>query len=316
MPNTTSAPPRSSAYTSACAPVARTRLGPVTGTRGVSADPCWAGPGSAGAGGSGRGCSAAWEGSAARVASRCGERAARSRGLGTAEAGGAGLPAGLSGPAEPLRPVICSVIGWSPWLALSTGGRRHKKSPRAGRQSRGARSYWLGQLAARRPSTRICEDFTGNTLLRPVIGTSTDGGTVSHPETRRLIRFVVGWPAGRLPRGPDPFRPHEGFDAGGGHRPGDQEALPVVAGPLAQRAELAGLLDALGDDPQAELAADLHHGLGQQGQGVVVAEARHERRVDLDDVQWHLAQVGQRRVPDAEVVDGQPHSQLEQLRET
>src|SRR2546427_10558337 len=30
------------------------------------------------------------------------------------------------------------------------------RSPRAGRQSRGARSELLGQLPARRPSTRIC----------------------------------------------------------------------------------------------------------------------------------------------------------------
>src|SRR5580692_5294768 len=150
-------------------------------------------------------------------------------------------------------------LAWLCWLV----GERHKKSPRAGRQSRGARRNWLGQLAARRPSTRICESFTGNTLLRSVTGTLTDGVTVSHSETGRLIRFVLGWLIGRLPGGPD-----QRLDTGGGHRPGDQEALAVVAAHLAQRTELAGLLDALGDDPQPELAADLHHGPGQQGQGV------------------------------------------------
>src|SRR5580704_667287 len=136
--------------------------------------------------------------------------------------------------------LACAVC-WSGLLVGLAGGacwwgERHKKSPRAGRQSRGARSNWLGQLAARRPSTRICESFTDNTILRSVIGTLTDGESVSHSETGRLIRFV-----GRLPRGPD-----QRLDTRGGHRPGNQEALAVVAAHLAQRAELAGLLDALG----------------------------------------------------------------------
>src|ERR1700726_3545015 len=78
----------------------------------------------------------------------------------------------------------------SPACTIGLGGGGGKKSPRAGRQSRGARRNWLGQLAARRPSTRICESFTDNTLLRSVIGTSTDGETVSHSETGRLIGFT------------------------------------------------------------------------------------------------------------------------------
>ena len=68
-----------------------------------------------------------------------------------------------SGPAGPLRPVICSVIGWSPWLGKCGG----IKNPLVPVGSRGERAVnWLGQLAARRPSTRICESFTDITLLR------------------------------------------------------------------------------------------------------------------------------------------------------
>src|SRR5260370_24562007 len=156
---------------------------------------------------------------------RAGQGGGRGRGAArwALRAGGSLAPRHLLG--HRLVSLACS-IGW--W------GERHKKSPRAGRQSRGARRNWLGQLAARRPSTRICESFTSNTLLRSVIGTSTDGETVSHSETGRLIGFT-----GRLPGGPD-----QRLDTGGGHRPGDQEALALAAAHLAQRAELARLLDA------------------------------------------------------------------------
>ena len=48
----------------------------------------------------------------------------------------------------------------------------------------------------------------------------------------------------------------------------------------------------LGYVPQ-KVAADLHHGPGQQAERVVLAEAGHERGIDLDDVQREPAQVGQ-----------------------
>ena len=53
MPNTTSAPTRSSAYTSACAPVARTLPGLVTCARGGSDPTPWAGTSCAGLAGTG-----------------------------------------------------------------------------------------------------------------------------------------------------------------------------------------------------------------------------------------------------------------------
>src|SRR5208283_3238061 len=314
MPNTTSAPTRSSAYTSACAPVARTLPGLVTCARGGSdptpgagtADPGAPGTGLAGTGlagtGAASGASAGRGWSAARADGWCGERAARSRGLGPEGPAALGsAPAGRSVPAGPLRPVICSVIGKSPLARI----RRHKKSPRAGRQSRGARSELLGQLPARRPSTRICGYFTSNTLLPFGIGTSTADARCLTFRDGPLMRPV--WSVVR--------RPDQGLHSGGAHRPGHQEPLAVAAAHLAQGGELARLLDALGDDLQAEVAADLHHGPGQQGERVVVAEAGHERGIDLDDVQRQLAQVRQRGVPSAKVIDGHLDTQPVQLRE-
>src|SRR4029077_7980988 len=145
--------------------------------------------------------------------------------------------AGRSVPAGPWRPVICSVIGRSPLAGYIGLIRRHKKSPRAGRQSRGARSELLGQLPARRPSTRICGYFTGNTLLPFGIETSTADASCLTFRDGRLI-------------GVSPRRPDQGLHAGGAHRPAHQESLAVAAAHLAQRDELARLPDALGDDPQ------------------------------------------------------------------
>src|SRR5437868_489657 len=188
MPNTTSAPTRSSACTSACAPVTRTLPGLVTCARGASAAgaPLWAGTGAAAAPGAAGSAACAWSG---RTGGWCAERAARSRGLGPGE---------------------------------------------------------------------------------------------------------------------------QGLHARSGHRPGDQESLAELAAHLAQRDELPWLLDALGDDLEPEVPADLDHGPGQQRERGVVTEPGDERGIDLDDVQRELAQVGERGVAGPEVVDGQLHAQLVQ----
>src|SRR5205807_7284096 len=96
------------------------------------------------------------------------------------------------------------------------GVRWRKKSPRAGRRSRGARSELLGQLPARRPSTRICGYFTDNTLLPSGIAASTTDATcltfrdgrapflVISDITRRLQhgrRELVGRKPGRVDQG-------------------------------------------------------------------------------------------------------------------
>src|SRR5690348_5673338 len=296
MPNTTSAPTRSSACTRACAPVTRTLPGPglATCARGASAAgaPLGAGTGAVADPGAGGSAACAWSG---RTGGWCAERAARSRGLGP------GVPAG------PERPVVCSVIGKSPLavvtrLAVSMNWRWHKKSPRARWQSRGARSELLGQLPARRPSTRICGYFTGNTLQPSRVASTTDATCLTFRDgwLPSLVIAVV-------------VRPGEhGLYARSGHRPGDQESLAELAAHFAQRDQLPWLLDALGDDLEPQVPAELDHGPGQQRERGVVTEPGDERGIDLDDVQRELAQVGQRGVAGAEVVDGQLHAHLVQ----
>src|SRR5580693_7328006 len=178
MPNTTSAPTRSSAYTSACAPVARTLPGLVTCARdgsdptpgagtaptpGVGLDPtpdsALAGAALAGAGAVG-GASAGRGWSAARADGWCGERAARSRGLGPEGPAVLGsAPAGRSVPAGPLRPVICSVIGKSPLAWLGSGGIKNPLVPDG---SRGERA--VSCLVSRLRAGQVRESADGSRL--------------------------------------------------------------------------------------------------------------------------------------------------------
>src|ERR1700685_2671046 len=73
--------------------------------------------------------------------------------------------------------------------------------------------------------------------------------------------------------------PEERFHARCGHRPGHEVALTVTAAHLTQLGELTRLLDALGHDLHAEVAAHLHDGLGEHRQHGVLAEAGDEGRV-------------------------------------
>src|SRR6266849_1846249 len=243
MPNTTSAPTRSSAYTSAWAPVALILPGLVTCACGSDGAVPASGAGTAGAAGTGavlagEGAGCGW--SAGRAAGWCGERAARSRGLGPG--GRAAAAAGRSVPAGPVRPVICSVIGKSP--SLGFGGISGIKNPPVPDGSRGERAasclvscLRAGQVREAAGVSRVPPYCCSESRRQPV------REVVSHAETGRLTR-----PVGRIVGGP-----HQGLHSGGAHRPGHQESLAVAAAHLAQRDELAGLLDALGDDPQAEV---------------------------------------------------------------
>src|SRR6266849_2598472 len=114
MPNTTSAPTRSSAYTSAWAPVALILPGLVTCACGSDGAVPASGAGTAGAAGTGAvlaGEAAGCGWSAGRAAGWCGERAARSRGLGPGgPAAAAGGPGGYGGVDPPVRGRFCGVV--------------------------------------------------------------------------------------------------------------------------------------------------------------------------------------------------------------
>ena len=91
--------------------------------------------------------------------------------------------------------------------------------------------------------------------------------------------------------------------------PAHQVALGPVAAHRAQRRELLGRLDSLGDDEQLERVREVDHG---RDHGVVaaVAEPAHERPVDLEERQVEALQVGQRRVAGAEVVEADLDAEL------
>ena len=92
--------------------------------------------------------------------------------------------------------------------------------------------------------------------------------------------------------------------------PENREALAQVALLGPQPFELLVRLDPLGQGHQPERASELDQRV-DQGRGIGrPAHVRHERPVDLQDVHRELAQVGERRVPGAEVVDGDLDAQL------
>ena len=99
---------------------------------------------------------------------------------------------------------------------------------------------------------------------------------------------------------------------------GVQGHAEVVAlgGAAAQGAQALGLflaLDPFGDGHQTQGLGDLDDGLGQAGR-VVIGQRGDERAVDLEDVDRELLEVGQRRIPGAEVVDGDAEPECAQAR--
>src|SRR4051812_24387491 len=102
---------------------------------------------------------------------------------------------------------------------------------------------------------------------------------------------------------------------GGVERGREEVALADVAAQAGHGIELALELDALGDDLHVERAAQLDHRADQSRVGRVLAEVLHERAVHLHGVDRELAQVGERRVAGAEVVDRDPHAELPQCLE-
>jgi hypothetical protein len=101
----------------------------------------------------------------------------------------------------------------------------------------------------------------------------------------------------------------------GGTWLGEQVALRVAAAGAAQLGELLGVLDALGDDADAELPRRRRDGdqdsRGRGGRRAV--ERADERAVELDHVDRQLAEMAQRGVAGAEVVEGDAHAERAQV---
>src|SRR3954451_4920861 len=104
--------------------------------------------------------------------------------------------------------------------------------------------------------------------------------------------------AGREPRGELVAR----------HRSGEQVALGDPDARGLERVDLLGELDALGDGLEAERLADEQHGARDVvGAGRRVLGRRDEAAVDLHLVHRQRAQVGERGVAGAEVVERDLH---------
>jgi hypothetical protein len=99
-----------------------------------------------------------------------------------------------------------------------------------------------------------------------------------------------------------------GFEGVGLEGAGHEEALGLVDVGFSEEVHLIGGFHAFGKSGQAEVLAELYEGadegfgLGRRGDGV------SEGAVDLEAVNGELAQVGQRRVGGAEVIDSDPDS--------
>ena len=95
----------------------------------------------------------------------------------------------------------------------------------------------------------------------------------------------------------------------------EQEALGGVAAGRLEVAELLSGLDALGGDRQLQRVPELDHRVDDRDVLLVVGKPAHERPVDLDAVDGQAAQVLERRVAGAEVVDRDPDTELLELAE-
>src|SRR5690606_38477442 len=136
-----------------------------------------------------------------------------------------------------------------------------------------------------------------------------------------LVRFTMVRPprpratAGR--RGPSADRRAVAQDVGhallerrddveetlGRDRSGEAEALRHLAPHAVQREQRLVVLDALGDARQAEARAELDDGAHDRRARRVVADAPHERPVDLEPADRQVLQVRERAVARAVVVD-------------
>src|SRR5450756_1444449 len=111
-----------------------------------------------------------------------------------------------------------------------------------------------------------------------------------------------------LRRGGRRFQP--GADGTPGHRPAEQITLAFVATLRRHQLHLLFRFDAFGDHDFVEASAEAGDG-ADDGAGIaLVAEIADERLVDLDLIERELAQVVERGVAGAEVVERQADAEI------
>lgn len=104
-------------------------------------------------------------------------------------------------------------------------------------------------------------------------------------------------------------------ELGSGDGPGHEVPLGLVAAHPGQLGVGASGLNALGDDTEAKTVRQLDGGGNQGGGAGVMGHGDHEGVVELDLVDGQVAQIRQRAVTGAEVVDGDPDTDVAQTGE-
>src|SRR4051794_18559175 len=110
-------------------------------------------------------------------------------------------------------------------------------------------------------------------------------------------------------------RAHEPRQLLGGNRRRVVEALREVAADRGQDRARGGRLDALGDDPQAERAAERRRRGDDRAVGGIAVHRHHERLVDLELVDGQPLEMLERGVARAEVVEREAAAELLEIRQ-
>ena len=98
-------------------------------------------------------------------------------------------------------------------------------------------------------------------------------------------------------------------------RSGEQVALGLVATELAETFELIRCLDTFGDGSQTEVGRQIDDGGDDALVFLIDTEALDERLVDLHERHRKATEMGERRVPGAEVVEADLHAEIPDVPE-
>src|SRR5829696_1982589 len=104
-----------------------------------------------------------------------------------------------------------------------------------------------------------------------------------------------------------------GLDDGSRTGASEEVALTAVAAHRAEARQLQWRLQALGDDGDAERVPEVDDRLDDRRVLGVEAEPGDEAAIDLDRLDREPLEVRERRIPGAEVVDGQVKSEAAQV---
>ena len=117
-------------------------------------------------------------------------------------------------------------------------------------------------------------------------------------------------PGGALRAARDIFvsRPQKAVDLTWRHRPADQVALHIGAAVGGDAGHLLLGFDTFRDRRDPETLAERGDSADDGPADGVVCGAANEGLVDLDPVEWKVAQVTQRRIPDAKIIQRDAHA--------